>query len=182
MFVPTVRAPDDEDGLQFTSINASLADEASLQTSPSEAVEDVGPLPSNPLRTRCTSELTRSVRFSEYSEIRHMASSHAEHAVRSRLSYTASELIEREERRAASLIQGRLPVGVVVKLSFIFCLLWFLGNYSYSAALKKTEAGVVNVLSATSSLFTLILSALLPSSNAGADRFTVSKLACVGLR
>ncbi|KAJ8879917.1 hypothetical protein PR048_020538 [Dryococelus australis] len=54
---------------------------------------------------------------------------------------------------------------------------WFIANYTYQVALSDTEAGIVTVLSSTSSLFTLILAALFPS-NIG-DRFTLSKLVAV---
>nr|CAD7199872.1 unnamed protein product [Timema douglasi] len=54
---------------------------------------------------------------------------------------------------------------------------WFVANYTYQIALKETEAGIVTVLSSTSSLFTLVLAALFPS-NLG-DRFTLSKLVAV---
>jgi solute carrier family 35 protein F5 len=44
-------------------------------------------------------------------------------------------------------------------------------------ALAQTEAGMVNVLSSTSSLFTLILAAIFPSNQS--DKFTISKLLAV---
>lgn len=193
MFVPTAGEGDadsETDGLVITSINTHVQDSLEVASSEAaEAAEAVGPLPSNDAlgqRGRCASELSenhqRSVRFSDFSEIRQMASSHAEHAARSRMSYTASELLEREERRTAALVDGQLPVKLVARLAFVFCLLWFFANYSYSAALIQTVPGVVNVLSSTSSLFTLVLAALLPSSNAEADRFTASKFVCVLLR
>ena len=56
-------------------------------------------------------------------------------------------------------------------------LQWFLGNYSYQAALSHTEAGLVNVLSSSSSLFTLMLAACLPSGTS--DRFTLTKFIAV---
>lgn len=58
-----------------------------------------------------------------------------------------------------------------------FYLQWFLGNYSYQAALSHTEAGLVNVLSSSSSLFTLMLAACLPSGVS--DRFTLTKFIAV---
>ncbi|RXG57118.1 Solute carrier family 35 member F5 [Armadillidium vulgare] len=54
---------------------------------------------------------------------------------------------------------------------------WFLGNYGYQEALSLTEVGVVNVISSTSGLFTLILASLFPSSSA--DKFSLSKLTAV---
>ncbi|CAL4236308.1 unnamed protein product, partial [Meganyctiphanes norvegica] len=57
------------------------------------------------------------------------------------------------------------------------CFQWFLGNYSYGIALSDTEAGVVNMVSSTSGLFTLILAAIFPAGES--DRFTLSKLCSV---
>lgn len=54
---------------------------------------------------------------------------------------------------------------------------WFAGNYAYQIALSDTEAGVVNVISSTSGLFTLILAAIFPSTVA--DKFSISKLISV---
>ncbi|XP_064442506.1 solute carrier family 35 member F5 isoform X4 [Mirounga angustirostris] len=55
--------------------------------------------------------------------------------------------------------------------------LWFLANLSYQEALSDTQVAIVNILSSTSGLFTLILAAMFPS-NSG-DRFTLSKLLAV---
>ena len=57
---------------------------------------------------------------------------------------------------------------------------FFFGNLSYQEALKDTQAGIVNVLSSTSGLFTLVLSSIFPSGST--DRFTLSKLVAVSLR
>lgn len=54
---------------------------------------------------------------------------------------------------------------------------WFGASYTYQAALTQAETGMVTVLSSTSALFTLFLSALFPSSQG--DRFTLSKLVAV---
>uniref|UniRef100_A0A2K6GYQ4 Solute carrier family 35 member F5 n=1 Tax=Propithecus coquereli TaxID=379532 RepID=A0A2K6GYQ4_PROCO len=54
---------------------------------------------------------------------------------------------------------------------------WFLANLSYQEALSDTQVAIVNILSSTSGLFTLILAAVFPS-NSG-DRFTLSKLLAV---
>lgn len=54
---------------------------------------------------------------------------------------------------------------------------WFVANYTYQISLADTEAGIVNVISSTSSLFTLVLAAIFPS-NLG-DRFTLTKLVAV---
>ncbi|PSN47358.1 Solute carrier family 35 member F5 [Blattella germanica] len=95
----------------------------------------------------------KSVRFSKLAEVRHMSESDATEALLARLSYQASIRAGEVARRAAS------------KFSI------------QKIALKETEAGVVNVLSSTCSLFTLTLAALFPSSLG--DRFTVSKLVAV---
>ena len=55
-----------------------------------------------------------------------------------------------------------------------------MGNFSYQEALLDTQAGIVNVLSSSSGLFTLIAAAIFPSS--GSDRFTLSKLVTVLMR
>ena len=65
-------------------------------------------------------------------------------------------------------------------LFFAFCFQWFFANYTYQEALRDTEAGIVNVLSSTSGLFTLICAAIYPSSQG--DKFTLSKLTAVLIR
>lgn len=67
------------------------------------------------------------------------------------------------------------------KCNFPFCcsFQWFAGNYAYQLALSDTKAGVVNIISSASGLFTLILAAIFPSSLA--DKFTLSKLFAVML-
>ncbi|XP_076284365.1 solute carrier family 35 member F5 isoform X2 [Lasioglossum baleicum] len=94
----------------------------------------------------------RSVRFSKLAEVRHMSESDATEALLARLSYQAS-----------------LRAGEH----------WFMANYTYQMSLAKTEAGVVTVLSSTSSLFTLFLAAFFPSN--GGDKFTLSKLVAVSV-
>jgi len=49
---------------------------------------------------------------------------------------------------------------------------------SYQLGLKYSEAGLVNVLSSTSSLFTILLSSIFPS-NSTADKFSLTKLIAV---
>ncbi|KAF2902239.1 hypothetical protein ILUMI_03956 [Ignelater luminosus] len=117
----------------------------------------------------------RSVRFNKLAEVRHMSESEAAEALLARLSYQASVRAGELARRAAT----KLPIYKVAKISFIFCLLWFLANYAYQLALAKTEAGMVNLLSSSSSLFTLLLSAVFPSNQS--DRFTLSKLVAVSM-
>lgn len=55
----------------------------------------------------------------------------------------------------------------------------FLANYTFQISLAETEAGIVTVLSSTSSLFTLFLATFFPS-NSG-DKFTLSKLVAVSV-
>lgn len=87
-----------------------------------------------------------------------------------RLSYNASLRAQAALRRAAQ----RLSVGTVAQLALFFCFPWFMGNFSYQTALAKTEAGVVNALSSSSSLMTLLLAAIFPSDQS--DKLTLSKL------
>ncbi|CAG9834390.1 unnamed protein product [Diabrotica balteata] len=124
-----------------------------------------------------SSELTkvRSVRFNKLAEVRHMSESEATEALLARLSYQASVRASEMAKRAAN----RLPIARVAKIALIFCLLWFIANYTYQVALSETEAGIVNVLSSTSSLFTLVLASIFPSNPS--DKFTLSKLVAVFL-
>ncbi|XP_028928740.1 solute carrier family 35 member F5 isoform X5 [Ornithorhynchus anatinus] len=71
----------------------------------------------------------------------------------------------------------KLSPSQVAKISFFFCFVWFLANLSYQEALSDSQVALVNILSSTSGLFTLLLAAIFPS-NAG-DRFTLSKLLAV---
>lgn len=54
-----------------------------------------------------------------------------------------------------------------------------MANYTYQISLARTEAGIVTVLTSTSSLFTLFLAAFFPSN--GGDKFTLSKLVAVSI-
>ncbi|MGH0150478.1 UNVERIFIED_CONTAM: hypothetical protein FKN15_017706 [Acipenser sinensis] len=71
------------------------------------------------------------------------------------------------------------PVLEVSRLHGVENGQWFLANFSYQEALSDTQVAIVNILSSTSGLFTLILAAVFPS-NSG-DRFTLSKLLAVAL-
>ena len=102
-----------------------------------------------------------------------MSASDALQANLARLSYAASLRAAAALQRAAE----RLTVAETAQLSLTFTFLFFLGNYSYQAALSHTEAGVVNVLSASSCLFTLILAAIFPSTPT--DRISLTKLVAV---
>uniref|UniRef100_H2ZHN6 Solute carrier family 35 member F5 n=1 Tax=Ciona savignyi TaxID=51511 RepID=H2ZHN6_CIOSA len=76
-----------------------------------------------------------------------------------------------------NLFSGKLTVPQVIRISFFFAVIFFIGNVAYQEALSVSEVSLVNVLSSTSGLFTLILAAVLPSGPA--DRFTISKLCAV---
>lgn len=115
----------------------------------------------------------RKVRFSRVAEVREMSAREALHANLARLSYAASLRAAHALRRAAN----RLGVMETAQLALTFNFIWFVGNYSYQAALADTEAGIVNVLSASSCFFTLILSAFFPSTPA--DKPTVTKIFAV---
>lgn len=119
----------------------------------------------------------RSVRFNKLAEVRHMSETEATEALLARLSYQASLRAGEYAKRVAS----KLPVMKVAKIALIFCLLWFLANYTFQLALAYAEAGTVTVLSSTSSLFTLFLAAAFPSNQG--DRCTISKFVavCLGL-
>nr|XP_056717298.1 solute carrier family 35 member F5 [Euleptes europaea] len=112
------------------------------------------------------------VRFSNIMEIRQLPSSHALEAKLSRMSYPTVK-----DQESILKAVGKLTACQVAKISFFFCFVWFLANFSYQEALSDTQVAIVNILSSTSGLFTLILAAVFPS-NSG-DRFTLSKLLAV---
>ncbi|XP_072118237.1 solute carrier family 35 member F5-like isoform X2 [Mobula birostris] len=112
------------------------------------------------------------VRFSNIMEVRQLPAHHAFEAKLSRMSYPAAK-----DHEAALKSAGKLTISQVAKISFFFCFVWFLANFSYQEALSDTQVAIVNILSSTSGLFTLLLAAMFPS-NSG-DRFTLSKLLAV---
>ncbi|XP_006636420.1 solute carrier family 35 member F5 [Lepisosteus oculatus] len=112
------------------------------------------------------------VRFSNIMEVRQLPSTHALEAKLSRMSYPAAK-----DHESILKTVGKLTVTQVAKISFFFCFVWFLANFSYQEALSDTQVAIVNILSSTSGLFTLILAAVFPSNSS--DRFTLSKLLAV---
>lgn len=98
------------------------------------------------------------------------------HLFQAKLSRVSFDSWLKAERLAAQ-VRNKMPIKSVAKMALQFCLLWFLGNFAYQAALNQTDAGIVNVLSSTSSLFTLVIAAVYPS-NAG-DKFSLSKFFAV---
>ncbi|XP_076337145.1 solute carrier family 35 member F5 isoform X2 [Tachypleus tridentatus] len=115
----------------------------------------------------------KSVRFSKLTEVRQLSDSQADDALLARLSYMATVRAQEAALRDAT----KLSVKQVAKIALLFCIPWFLGNLSYQEALLDTEAGIVNVLSCSSALFTLILAAMFPSSTG--DKFSLSKFLAV---
>uniref|UniRef100_A0A671V619 Solute carrier family 35 member F5 n=1 Tax=Sparus aurata TaxID=8175 RepID=A0A671V619_SPAAU len=114
------------------------------------------------------------VRFSNIMEVRQLPSTQALEAKLSRMSYPAAK-----DHEAMLRTVGKLTITDVAKISFFFCFVWFLANLSYQEALSDTQVAIVNILSSTSGLFTLILAAIFPSNST--DRFTLSKLLAVAL-
>ncbi|KAG5885949.1 hypothetical protein JTB14_018403 [Gonioctena quinquepunctata] len=159
-----------DDDSYFTEANCSLSNPVyvPVKTPERENIERSS-------GTESDDSTVRSVRFNKLAEVRHMSESEATEALLARLSYQASLRAGEIAKRAAS----KLPVLRIAKIALIFCLLWFVANYTYQVALSETEAGMVNVLSSTSSLFTLILASIFPSNQN--DKFTLSKLVAVTL-
>jgi len=124
-------------------------------------------LPSQDSSSDEEDEDDRSVRFNKTAEIRSLPDSTSESIAR--MSHQ-NALRARQGRR---ILRSTQKVTHVAKLAFLFSLPFFLGQYSYQLALSFTSAPVVNILSSTSGLFTLILSAIFPSQSS--DRFSVMK-------
>ncbi|KAG8432200.1 hypothetical protein GDO86_016734 [Hymenochirus boettgeri] len=92
------------------------------------------------------------VRFSNLMEIRQLPSSQA---LEAKLSRMANPPVRDMLKNI-----GKFTVWQVAKISFFFCFVWFLANYSYQEALSDTEVAIVNILSSTSGfvgLFNLLL-------------------------
>ncbi|XP_030763460.1 solute carrier family 35 member F5-like [Sitophilus oryzae] len=117
----------------------------------------------------------RSVRFNKMAEVRHLSESEARDALLARLSYQAS-LRASDSIKKASL---KMPLCDIIKVSFIFCFLVVLASYTYQVALIKGGNACLSVFFSTSTIFTLFLSGVYPSSHI--DRFTVSKFVAVVL-
>lgn len=66
---------------------------------------------------------------------------------------------------------NRLSLRQTARLSFEFCILWFLANYFVAACLEYTTVASSTILTSTSSIFTLLLGAWL-----AVERFTIRKL------
>lgn len=111
------------------------------------------------------------VTFHDLMEVRHLEdSSDAQIARMPYLSALRAKILLKRHK-------GNLSVAQTARLSCVFALVFFAGNIAYQEALSITEVAVVNVLSSTSSLFTLILAAIFPSD--ARDKFTICKLLAV---
>ncbi|RJE22698.1 integral membrane protein [Aspergillus sclerotialis] len=75
------------------------------------------------------------------------------------------------QRRSHSNSESpRLGLLATAKLSFQFCMLWFLANYFAMACLQYTTVGSTTILTSTSGVWTLIFGAFI-----GVEKFTVRK-------
>ncbi|XP_033628995.1 solute carrier family 35 member F5-like isoform X1 [Asterias rubens] len=114
------------------------------------------------------------VRFSNLMEVRQMSESQGKEAMLSRMPY---HVAQRNNLVTPPPVGEKLPLSQVAKISLSFCIVWFLANFSYQEALDDTQMAVVNTLSSTSGVFTMILAALYPSSSG--DKFTLTKFVSV---
>uniref|UniRef100_A0A0K0EHM1 EamA domain-containing protein n=1 Tax=Strongyloides stercoralis TaxID=6248 RepID=A0A0K0EHM1_STRER len=105
----------------------------------------------------------RSVRFADVREIRRMPDSSAEHA--------------REARRSYHPPSFDCTISPMLKYSFYFCPLWFFSSTTYQASLMFSSVASVNLISASSSLFVLVFTAICPKRLH--DKFTLTKLCLV---
>lgn len=125
-------------------------------------------LPSNDSSDDSSDEGEAShVRFNKTAEIRSLPDSTSESIAR------MSHQNAQRARQGRRIIRSTQKVTLIAKQAFVFSLPFFVGQYSYQMALSLTSAPVVNILSSTSGLFTLILSAVFPSQTS--DRFSLMK-------
>ena len=68
-------------------------------------------------------------------------------------------------------MEDKLTLAETAKLSFLFCFLWFPANYFTAACLEYTTVASATILTATSSIWTLLIGTLL-----AVERFTIRKL------
>ncbi|KAI9816844.1 MAG: hypothetical protein M1827_001489 [Pycnora praestabilis] len=68
-------------------------------------------------------------------------------------------------------VEGTLDTWETMKLSLEFCLLWFLANYFTAACLTYTTVSSATILTSTSSVWTLLIGAVLR-----VEKFTIKKL------
>lgn len=82
----------------------------------------------------------------------------------------ADSSVSLEELQETTLSR-RLSLSQTARLSFEFCLLWFLANYFIAACLEYTTVASSTILTSTSSIFTLMIGAWL-----AVEQFTIRKL------
>lgn len=109
----------------------------------------------------------KHVKFSSTAEIRSLPTSQSESIAR--MSHT-NAIRARQGRR---IYKSAQKLTHIAKTAFIFCLPFFIGQYSYQLSLSLTSAPVVNIISSTSGLFTLILTSIFPTQFT--DRFSFVK-------
>lgn len=136
----------------------------------------------------------RAVRFSKLIEVRQLTEKHAEEHFLSRLSYSAfTRLLYNRNQQAqqkhagasngtsgsafSSYVfkGGQLGTKDTAMLAFYFTAIWFTANMSFHMGLRYSEAGLVNVLSSTTPLFTLLLGIIFPSGSS-TDAISLTKL------
>ena len=150
----------------------------------------------------------RLVRFSNLIEVRQLSDKHADDAFLSRLSYSSfmRVLYQRNRQRLHSNTNeltgnnqstsplsssnyghhhhhhhdhtNKLTIRETAILAFYFTWIWFAAHLSFHMGLQYSEAGLVNVLSSTTPLFTLLLGILFPSGSV-TDSLSLTKLLCV---
>ncbi|KAL1999992.1 hypothetical protein VTN02DRAFT_3707 [Thermoascus thermophilus] len=79
-------------------------------------------------------------------------------------------LLESDIHGGGSSGAGKLGLKATARLSFQFCMLWFLANYFAMACLQYTTVGSTTILTSTSGVWTLIFGAFI-----GVEKFTVRK-------
>lgn len=104
---------------------------------------------------------TRRIRFSSQREIRSLPESEAEDAQRARLPYSETPCLPRFN------CSIRFKYAV-----FFFAPMWLTCSFTYQASLLFTSVSSLNLISSSSSLFVLVLSACIPSKK---SKFTIIK-------
>lgn len=144
--------------------------------------------------TKATRGKRRAVRFSKLIEVRQLTDKHADEHFLSRLSYTTfMRVIYNRNHQATQrgtyfgnstggatfpgfiFNGGQLGIKDTAMLAFYFTAIWFTANMSFHMGLRYSEAGLVNVLSSTTPLFTLLLGIIFPSGST-TDAISLTKL------
>lgn len=158
----------------------------------------------NLMKGKLKNSKKRLVRFSNLIEVRQLSDKHADDAFLSRLSYSSFMRIlyqrnrqrfhrnnnnnknndDDDEQQQLSSQQNygnnnnKLTIRETALLAFYFTWIWFAAHLSFHMGLQYSEAGLVNVLSSTTPLFTLLLGILFPSGSV-TDSLSLTKLLCV---